>query len=248
MTGEPWVHVSPQEVRTENSNMSTPLVIAIDGPAGAGKSTVARKVAARLGLTYVDSGATYRAAALKVLQSAISPDDEQGVAKLIAQTDIRITTDGLQSRVLIDGQDVTEKIRTPEVTLAAAKVSRLSEVRAKLVAVQRGFAMGRGVVMEGRDIGTVVFPDAALKVFLKADPEERARRRLKQDRKDGRSATLEQTAYEIARRDQLDAERKISPLVAAADACQIDSTHLAADQVVEQIVELVRRSNLNEKK
>jgi cytidylate kinase len=226
--------------------MPEPLVIAIDGPAGAGKSTVARKVAARLGLTYVDSGATYRAAALKVLQSGISPDDEQGVAKLIAQTDIRITTDGLQSRVLVDGRDVTEKIRTPEVTLAAAKVSRLQEVRAKLVAVQRGLATGRGVVMEGRDIGTVVFPDAALKVFLKADPEERARRRLKQDSKEGRSATLEQTAYEIACRDQLDAERKLSPLVAAADAYRIDSTYLAADQVVEQILDLAREKKLVE--
>ena len=224
--------------------MSEPLVIAIDGPAGAGKSTVAQKVAARLGLTYVDSGATYRAAAFKVLQSRISPDDEQGVARLIAQTDIRIITDGLQSRVLVDGEDVTEKIRTSEVTLAAAQVSRLSEVRAKLVAVQRGFAMGRGLVMEGRDIGTVVFPNAALKVFLRADPEERARRRLKQDTKEGRSATLEQTASEIARRDQLDAERKISPLVAAPDAYQIDSTNLAADQVVEQIVELVRQKKL----
>ncbi len=146
----------------------------------------------------------------------------------------------------MDGQDVTEKIRTPEVTLAAAKVSRLSEVRAKLVAVQRGFAMGRGVVMEGRDIGTVVFPNAALKVFLKADPVERARRRLKQDSKEGRSATLEQTAYEIARRDQLDAERKISPLVAAADAYRIDSTYLAADQVVEQILGLARKKKLLE--
>jgi cytidylate kinase len=228
--------------------MSTPLVIAIDGPAGAGKSTVAQKVAARLGLNYVDSGATYRAAALKVLQSAVAPDDEQAVARLIAQTDIRITTEGLQSRVLMDGHDVTEKIRTSEVTLAAAKVSRLSEVRAKLVAVQRSCAMGRGVVMEGRDIGTVVFPNAPLKVFLKAEPVERARRRLKQDRKEGRSATLEQTAEEIAHRDQLDAERKISPLVAAADAYQIDSTDLVADQVVEQILDLARKKNLIEAK
>ena len=226
--------------------MSKPPVIAIDGPAGAGKSTVAQKVAARLGLTYVDSGATYRAAALKVLQSGIAPDDEQAVAKLIAQTDIRITSEGLQPRVLVDGQDVTEMIRTPEVTLAAAKVSRSSEVRAKLVAVQRSCAMGRGVVMEGRDIGTVVFPNAALKVFLKADPVERARRRLKQDSKEGRSATLEQTAYEIARRDQLDAERKISPLMAAADAYRIDSTYLAADQVVEQILGLARKKKLLE--
>ena len=224
--------------------MSTPLVIAIDGPAGAGKSTVAQKVAARLGLTYVDSGATYRAAALKVLRSAISPDDEQAVARLITQTDIRITTEGLQFRVLIDGEDVTDKIRTPEVTLASARVSRLPEVRAKLVAVQRSCAVGRGVVMEGRDIGTVVFPNAALKIFLKADPVERARRRLRQDSKKGRSATLEQTAEEITLRDQLDAERKISPLVAAPDAVKIDSTGLVADQVVERILEMVRQKEL----
>jgi len=226
--------------------MSTPLVIAIDGPAGAGKSTVAQKVAARLGLAYVDSGATYRAFALKVLQSGVAPEDAAAVAKLVAQTDIRIVTDGLQSHVWIDGQDVTAKIRTPEVTLASAKVSRLPEVRAKLLAVQRSCAVGRGVVMEGRDIGTVVFPDAPLKIFLKADPVERARRRLKQDSKKGRSATLQQTADEIALRDQLDAERKISPLVAAPDAHQIDSTSLAADQVVEQIVELVRKNELAE--
>ena len=226
--------------------MSTPLVIAIDGPAGAGKSTVAQKVAARLGLTYVDSGATYRAFALKVLESRIAPDDAASVAKLVAHTDLHIAMDGQQFRVFVDGQDVTDKIRTPEVTLASAEVSRLPEVRAKLVAVQRGCAVGRGVVMEGRDIGTVVFPNAALKVFLQADPVERARRRLKQDSKKGRSATLEQTAEEIALRDQLDAERKISPLVPAPDAHQIDSTGLAADQVVERILELARKNKLVE--
>jgi len=226
--------------------MSTPLVIAIDGPAGAGKSTVAQKVAARLGLTYVDSGATYRAMALKVLQSGIAPDDARSVAKLVEQTDIHIAMDGLQFRVFVDGQDVTDKIRTPEVTLASAKVSRLPEVRTKLVTVQRGCAVGRGVVMEGRDIGTVVFPNASLKVFLQADRVERARRRLRQDSKTGRSATLEQTAGEIALRDQLDAERKISPLVAAPDAVTIDSTGLAADQVVERILELLRKKGLAE--
>jgi len=228
--------------------MPVPLVIAIDGPAGAGKSTVAQKLAARLGLNYVDSGATYRATALKTLQAGIAPDDEPAVARLIAPIDIRIVADGLQPRVWIDGQDVTDQIRTPEVTLASAKVSRLPEVRAKLVAVQRNCAVGRGVVMEGRDIGTVVFPNAPLKIFLKADPVERARRRLKQDTKKGRSATLEQTAGEIALRDHLDAERKISPLVAAADAYQIDSTDLLADQVVEQILELARKKDLVELK
>jgi len=226
--------------------MSTPLVIAIDGPAGAGKSTVAQKVAARLGLFYVDSGATYRALALKVLQSGIAPDDAPSVAELVAQTDIRIAMAGLQFRVYVDGQDVMDKIRTPEVTLASAKVSRLPAVRAKLVAVQRSCAEGQGVVMEGRDIGTVVFPDAPLKIFLKADPVERARRRLKQDSKNGRSATLEQTADEIALRDHLDAARKISPLAVAPDACQIDSTYLAADEVVERILELVRQKKLAE--
>ncbi len=226
--------------------MSQPSVIAIDGPAGAGKSSVAQKVAEHLGLTYVDSGATYRAAALKVLEAGVSPEDEPAVSRLIGETEIQITTDGNQSRILLDGQDVTDRIRTPEVTLAAAKVSRLPEVRAKLVQLQRGFSKGRGVVMEGRDIGTVVFPDARLKIFLKADPEERARRRLGQDKKEGRNATLEQTAYEIGRRDQLDAERKLSPLVPAKDATTIDSTRLTADQVVERILELARERKLAE--
>jgi cytidylate kinase len=221
-----------------------PLVIAIDGPAGAGKSTVAQKLAARLGRSYVDSGATYRAAALKVLESGTSVEDQAAVARLLEAVEIRFTSEGSQSRVWLDGRDVTQRIRTPEVTLAAAKVSRLPEVRKKLVALQRALVGERGVVMEGRDIGTVVFPDAPLKVFLLADVEERARRRLHQEQDEGRATSLEQTAYEIGRRDQLDAERKISPLVAASDAVQIDSTHLTADQVVKRILELVRERKL----
>ncbi len=220
--------------------MSEPLVIAIDGPAGAGKSTVARKLAQRLGLDYVDSGATYRAAALCVVERGVALDDERAVVEAIARRSIRFTTDGTNSRVLVDGQDVTARIRTPEVTLAAAKVSRLAAVRQKLVALQRGLARGRGVVMEGRDIGTAVFPDSPLKIFLRADPTERARRRLGQEREEGRDTSLEQTAYEIERRDRLDAKRKISPLVPAADAYEIDSTYLTADQVVDRIMELAR--------
>jgi len=224
--------------------MQRPIVIAIDGPAGAGKSTVARKVAAILRLDYVDSGATYRAAALKVLESGIEPDDEAAVADAISDAAIRFATDPSGQRVILDGKDVTAKIRTPAVTLAAAKVSRLPEVRRKLVALQRSLAKGRGVVMEGRDIGTVVFPDAPLKVFLRADPEERARRRHHEDQHEGRSTTLEQTAYEIGRRDQLDAERKISPLVAAPDAVEIDSTMITAEQVADRIVKLAQRLSI----
>ena len=220
------------------------MVIAIDGPAGAGKSTVARKLAERMGLDYVDSGATYRAAALRVLESNISTEDEQSVIDLIGRAGIEFKTNGSKIQVLLDGEDVTEKIRTPPVTLAAAKVSRLPEVRKKLITLQRSLACGRGIVMEGRDIGTVVFPQARLKIFLKADPEERARRRLRDEEKRGRHATLEQTAYEIGRRDQLDAERKISPLVPATDALEIDSTRLSADEVVERIMELARERKL----
>ncbi|HET7842024.1 MAG TPA: (d)CMP kinase [Terriglobia bacterium] len=224
--------------------MGEPLVIAIDGPAGAGKSTVAKMLAARLGLSYVDSGATYRAAALKVLESGVSPDEASKVTETISQAEIAFEASGGKPRVLLDGREVTDKIRTSEVTLAAAKVSRLPEVRIKLVAMQRAFARGRGVVMEGRDIGTVVFPAAPLKIFLEADREERARRRLEQNHEEGRASTLEDTAYELGRRDQLDAERKISPLVAANDAVAIDSTHLTADEVVRKIVELARERGL----
>jgi len=224
--------------------MKKPLIITIDGPAGAGKSTVAHMLAARLGLAYVDSGATYRAAALKVIESGVAPDDEDGIARVVAAADIRLVPRGTQPQVFLDGRDVTVEIRTQEVTQAASRVSRLPAVREKLIALQRSMLKEPGVVMEGRDIGTVVFPDAPLKIFLMAEPEERARRRARQDQQEGRQASLEETLAEISRRDRRDAERRISPLVPAEDAVILDSTGLTAEEVVEQILELARKRKL----
>lgn len=224
--------------------MTEPLIIAIDGPAGAGKSTVAQMVARRLGLAYVDSGATYRAAALKVLESGVALENDEAIVRVVAAADIRFEPHGPRPQVVLDGKDVTTKIRSAEVTQAASRVSRLPAVRKKMVALQRSMVQHPGVVMDGRDIGTVVFPGAPLKIFLRADPDERARRRFQQDEENGRPSSLKKILAEISSRDQRDAERQASPLVAAEDAAVIDSTQLSAEEVVEKILELARDKGL----
>ncbi len=212
------------------------LIIAIDGPAGAGKSTVAARVARKLGYVNLESGAMYRALALKAIEWDASFEDEPALLKLAQESRIALEPTLGGNRVLLDRRDVSARIRERDVTEAASKVSVHPKVREWMVARQREMGLGGGVVMEGRDIGTKVFPDADLKIFLDADPVIREQRRLDQQRVRGGSA--ESMAAELRERDHRDRTRAASPLVAADDAVVLDSTHLSEDQVVAQIEQL----------
>ena len=216
------------------------LIIAIDGPVGSGKSTLARRVAQMLGYVYIDTGAMYRALALKAMRRGISLDAGDSLDALAADTKIDLKAlDGTQ-RVLLDGEDVTASIRTPEVSQSSSKIAVLPGVRHVLVAEQRRAGHRGGVVMEGRDIGTVVFPDAELKVFLTASPEARAERRWREHKQKGESLSLEQTLDEIRERDRRDRERKTSPLVRAPDAVVVDSSAMEAEEVARLVTMLAR--------
>ena len=212
------------------------LIIAIDGPSGAGKGTVARAVAAELGYRHVDSGAMYRALGWKALRDELPLDDEETLSQVARRSRIDVTT----TRVAIDDIDVTRAIRTPRIDRAAAAVARLPKVRAVLVERQREMGAGGGVVMEGRDIGTVVFPTAELKIFLDAAPETRAERRWKEHREKGDKLTLAEVFDEVIERDKRDRERKVSPLVRATDAVLVDNTAMGIEETARLIVMLVR--------
>jgi cytidylate kinase len=217
--------------------LSRPLVIAIDGPSGAGKSTVGRALAARLGFAFVDTGAMYRALALKALRSGVPPEDGGRLAELARRTLISLTGDG--RGVTVDGEDVTVAIRAPEVSAAASRVSAHPAVRLEMVARQRAMGERGGVVLDGRDIGTAVFPQADVKFYVEADPACRARRRADEIRAAGTEVTADAVLREIRERDHADMTRSDSPLTRAADAIDIDTTDLAPDQVLERMLTIV---------
>ena len=212
-----------------------PLIIAIDGPSGAGKGTVARMIATQLGFRHVDSGAMYRAVGWKARQDGIALDDEPRVAAIAAGAQLSVT----DSAVIIDGHDVTRAIRTPEIDRAATAVARLPQVRAALVSRQRSLGEHSGIVMEGRDIGTVVFPHADVKVYLDASPEERARRRARDPAHSGGPTAVADVASALTARDELDRTRTVSPLYAAEDAIVIDTTGQSIEDVVAVVLNLI---------
>jgi CMP/dCMP kinase len=220
---------------------SCKLVIAIDGPAGSGKSTIAARLAKKLGYVNLESGAMYRALALKALQQQVPLDDGDALRKLAENTAIQLEPLGEGNRVLLDDRDVSQRIREADVTAAASQVSLHPSVRHLLVSRQRELGKDGGVVMEGRDIGTAVFPNADVKIFLDADANIRAERRVLQSgSRSGEEA--QQVLAELAARDQRDRTRSASPLVPALDAVHVDTTHKSIDEVVAEVEQIVKRA------
>jgi cytidylate kinase len=217
------------------------LVIAIDGPSGAGKSTVARILAQRLNYIYIDTGALYRSIGWKAKKERIDLNDELELAKLCGRTEVTIKKDNNDPRFYVDGQDVTGEIRTPEMGMMASAVSKSPAVRARLLSLQRELGRNGGVVMDGRDIGTVIFPEAELKFFLEASAEERGKRRYRELKEKGMNVDLAQITREIRDRDRQDRGRSISPLMKADDAVLIDSSFLNIDQVVDRMLAEIKK-------
>ena len=216
------------------------LVIAIDGPSGVGKSTLGKALARRFGYLFIDSGAVYRAVARKALDKGVALDDRPGLAAIAREADIRLEGDPDHLRVFLDGREVTKEIRLPEASHASSVVATIPEVREAVVAKLREMSRAGGVVMDGRDIGTKVFPNAQVKLFLEASPDVRAARRFLEERERGRNVTIEQIRAELAERDRRDRERDATPLVKAPDAILIDTSAMPLDRVIERVLEIIQ--------
>jgi cytidylate kinase len=219
-------------------------IITIDGPSGAGKSTVAQKLAKILGYEYVDSGALYRIVALEVAKKNIDEANDEKLAEICRDLDVSFQIKNGKSRIMSNGQDISDAIRAPEISMIASRVSARKVVRDLLTALQRELGNAGNIVLEGRDAGTVVFPEAPVKFFLDASPEERGRRRYKELRAKGEDVDLEQVTSAIKQRDDNDSSRRHAPLVPATDAVVIDSSPMTVEEVVARMTEVVRSNNL----
>lgn len=219
---------------------NTVIAVAIDGPAGAGKSTIARAAAKQLGFIYVDTGALYRTIGLAAYRRGTNGTDTAGIIKMLPEISVDLTyQDGVQS-VLLDGEDVSSCIRTPQISVYASQVSAIPEVRAYLLDVQRQMAQERSVIMDGRDIGTVILPNAQVKIFLTASAEARAERRCEELREKGEQVTVQEVLAEMQARDEKDTSRAVAPLRQAADAVRIDTSALTLTQSIEAVLQAIR--------
>ena len=217
-------------------------IVTIDGPSGGGKSTVSQMLATSLGYTYLDTGAMYRAVAIKIVRSGIDENDEEALSRLLADIDLRLTTDATGTRVYIDDDDVSEAIRTAEMGMVASRVSAIPAVRSTLTALQQEMGKRGSIVAEGRDMGTVVFPHAPHKFYLDASPEERARRRHLQLQEKGERSDYQELLQQIIKRDNDDSSRALAPLKPADDAIIIDSSTMDAEAVVNYMLERINAS------
>lgn len=218
------------------------IAVAIDGPAGAGKSTIARAAAAQLGFVYVDTGALYRTIGLAVCRRGIDGTDTAGIVHTLPEIRVELTYQDGAQHVLLDGKDVSDAIRTPEISVYASQVSVVPQVRAYLLDLQRDMARTQSVIMDGRDIGTVILPDARVKIFLTASPEKRAVRRCAELREKGQQVTLDEVLADMTRRDAQDEGRAVAPLKQAADAVRVDTSDLTLDESIEAVLRVIRAS------